>query len=86
MIICERTLHSYYLLHINIDSYCQWCLDGPDSPNKQNFNKWKKNGKSQSTNYTLLNEKRIHEDKKKFTYSVELSNIAYHNLINIASY
>ena len=42
MIICERTLHSYYLLHINIASYCQWCLDVPDSPDKQNFNKWKK--------------------------------------------
>ena len=72
MNICERTLHSYYLLHINIDSYYQWCLDGPDSPDKQNFNK--KNGKSESINYTLLNEKRIHDDeKKKFTYPVELT-------------
>ena len=33
MIICERTLHSNYLLHINIASYCQWCLDGPDLHN-----------------------------------------------------
>ena len=47
---------------------------------KQNFNKWKKHGKSESINYTLLNEKRIHEEKKKFTYPVELNNIAYHNL------
>ena len=45
---------------------------GPDTPDKQNFNK--KNGKSESINYTLLNEKRIHDDgKNKFTYSVELT-------------
>ena len=75
MIICERTLHSYYLLHINIASYCQWCLDGPDSPDKQNFNKKNlKNKKFESINYTLLNEKRIHDDeKKKFTYHAELT-------------
>ena len=68
MIICERTLHCYYLLYINIDSYCQWSLDGPDSPDKQNFNKWKKHEKSESINYTLLNEKRIHDDKKKSSH------------------
>ena len=76
MIICERTLHSYYLLHINIASYCQWCLDGPDSPDKQNFNKTKKkkHGKSEIISYTLLNEKRIYDDEKKmFTYPVELT-------------
>ena len=72
----KRTLHSYYLLHINIASYCQWCLDGPESPDKQNFNKknLKKHGKFESINYTLLNEKRLHDDeKKKFTYPVELT-------------
>ena len=68
MIICERTLHSYYLLHINIDSYWQLCLDGPDSPDKQNFTKWKKHGKSESINYTLLNKKRIHDDEKKSSH------------------
>ena len=64
MIICESTLHSYYLLHINIASYCQRCLDGPDSPDKQNFNKLKKNMEKLSINYTLLNEKRTHDDEK----------------------
>ena len=64
MIICESTLHSYYLLHINIASYCQWCLDGPDSHDKQIFNKWKNDGKSERVNYTLLNQKRMHDEKK----------------------
>ena len=62
MIICESTLHSCYLLHINIASYCQRCLDGPDSPDKQNFNK-KKKMENLSINYILLNEKRIHNEK-----------------------
>ena len=81
MIIWEKTLHSYYLLHINIASYWKWCLAGPDSPDKQNFNKYKKHGKSESINYTLLNEKRIHDDeKKKVHISCWINNIAYHNL------
>ena len=82
MIICERTLHSYYLLHINIASYCQWCLDGPDSPDKQNLNKiiLKKHEKSECINYTLLNEKRIHDDEKKVHISCLINNIASHNL------
>ena len=41
----------------------------------------KKHGKSESINYALLNEKRIHDGEKKSTYPVELNNIAYHNLI-----
>ena len=80
MIICERILHSYYLLHVDIASYCQWCLDVPDSPDKQNFNRKKKHGKSESINYTLLNEKRIHDDEKKNVHiSCWINNIAYHN-------
>ena len=47
------------------------------TPGKQNFNKKnnkKKHGKSESINNTLLNEKRIHHDEKKmFTYPVELT-------------
>ena len=41
------------------------------TPDEQNFNT-KKDGKSESISYTL-NEKRIHDEKKKFTYSVELT-------------
>ena len=33
----------------------------------------KKNGKSESINYTLLDEKRTHEEKKLLTYPVELT-------------
>ena len=44
------------------------------TPDKQNFNNIKKHRKSESINYTLLNEKRIHDDEKKmFTYPVELT-------------
>ena len=68
MNICDSTLHSYYLLQINTASYFEWCLNGPDSPDKQNLNKWKKHGKSESINYTLLNEKRIHDDEKKSSH------------------
>ena len=85
MIICERTLHCYYLLHINIDSYCQWCLDGPDSADKQNFNKWKKHGKSQSINYTLLNEKRTYDDEKISHISCWIKQYCL-SQFNIASY
>ena len=68
MIISESTLHSHYLLRINIASYCQLCLDGPDSHDKQNFNKYENDGKSVSINYTLLNEKRIHDDENKCSH------------------
>ena len=85
MIFCERTLHSYYLLHINIGSYCQWCLDGSDSPDKQNFNKWIKHGKSESINYTLLNEKRIHDDEKKVHISCWIKQYCL-SQFNIASW
>ena len=39
LIICENTLHSYYLFRINIASYGQLCLAGPDSHDKNNLNK-----------------------------------------------
>ena len=59
------------LLHINIASYCQWCLDGSDSPDKQNFNR----------QINMLNEKRIHDDeKKKVHMSCRINNISYLNL------
>ena len=76
-----RTLHSYYLLHINIASYCQWCLDGPDSPDKQNFNKNKEHGKSESINYTLL-KKNVYMMTKKINVHIScwINNIASHNL------
>ena len=76
----EYITYSYYLLLINIAGYCQWCLDGPDSPDKQNLNKFKNVGKSESINYSLLNEKRIH-DKKKVHISCWINNIANHILM-----
>ena len=61
-------------------------MDEPDSPDKQNFNKLKKtHGKSESINYTLLNEKRIHDDEKKGHIFCWINNTAYHNLTLLVS-
>ena len=50
-------------------------LHGPDSPDKYNFNKWKKHDRtSESIKFTMLFQKRINnENKNIFAHPVELA-------------
>ena len=75
MNICEITLHSCYLLCINLTIYWKWCLDGPVPPLSAHFqqNKKQNDGISESVDYAVLNQyEYIMTEKDMFKYSVEL--------------